>query len=411
MKKIEHNGQINHPLGGASYVWKKEYVSYILEQLSKSTTKDEVKISIGIQPNSSPHFGTLTVLSLGFSLARKLKEAGKKASVALEAFGIAPTNSENTAIEGIRYQKNLDHTGEINNYIPEYEELLKELSSYSNVDFEMRDGGDLFDSYENSPQLIEKIIKERDFWGSFLSPETKLLAFRASCPKCGLADKHGIKNIYNDNEVSFFCPAHGYHQLSIKKDIKKLEYNNPTRSLLEGFIYQEENKNEEIPHYWIILMGSDYAGPYQEQFSYRGPLLLGAEIDHLPIFVYSPLITDWSGAKLSKSLYVRGDAYNYLKDQNLDYLVNYRKLKEKFGAESLQIVYDEACLWLKEPYRLFRNYSLYYFDELFKASQVKESDASFDSKIEVNKELDSEAQTEALIIHQEPVIFDKKILN
>ena len=42
-----------------------------------------------------------------------------------------------------------------------------------------------------------------------------------------------------------------------------------------------------------------------------------------PLIVYVPLIIDWSGAKLSKSLYVQSGAYQYLKDQGMDYLVSY----------------------------------------------------------------------------------------
>ena len=75
MKNIMRNGEVHHPLGGVSCIWKKKYVGYILEQTS---TKNEVKASIRIQPNGTPHFGTLTATSLSFSLAKQLKEAGKQ---------------------------------------------------------------------------------------------------------------------------------------------------------------------------------------------------------------------------------------------------------------------------------------------------------------------------------------------
>ena len=64
--KIECDYVVHHPLGGASYVFEKSLIPYINSKL----TKKKVIISIGAQPNSSPHFGTLCVFSLAFSLAK-----------------------------------------------------------------------------------------------------------------------------------------------------------------------------------------------------------------------------------------------------------------------------------------------------------------------------------------------------
>jgi hypothetical protein len=62
---ILHDNVVHHPLGGGSYVFKEKYIDYILEHVSKS----DVRISIGAQPNGSPHFGTIVTFSLAFSLA------------------------------------------------------------------------------------------------------------------------------------------------------------------------------------------------------------------------------------------------------------------------------------------------------------------------------------------------------
>lgn len=454
-KVIEHNGEVHHPLGGASYVWKSNYIDYILEQ---SSAKSEVRISIGVQPNNTPHFGTLTALSLTFAMAKKIEESGKKTKIIVELVDTAP--SEKEVINGITYQKNLANTGVADNYMPQYEELLQKLSSYAGgVEFEFRVQGDLLKYHKKASEIVRKVIKERKRIGSLLSPESKQIVLRASCPKCSLADKHGTKNIYEDNAIHFFCPNHGKHSIDLDKDLQKLEYNVPSRSLLEGLVYQEDNKDKDVPYTWIIVMGSDYAGFYQEQFSYRGPLMLGADINHLPFVVYTPLITDWSGAKLSKSLYIRTGAYNYLTSQDLNYLVDYERFKEKFGGiDSLKTIYDEASLWLDEPYRIFRSYTVYYFDELLKKVQGSKSfwikkinelkselgiiserldgEKEWENKLKslgnskeieehakkviksiyqlVNKEVpvgleEMETQMEALIVHQEPMIFGKKV--
>ena len=71
--------QVFHPLGGASYVFKNNLIKYINNKIKKN----KVVISIGAQPNSSPHFGTLCVFSLAFSFAKKLKEYNNKLDVSV----------------------------------------------------------------------------------------------------------------------------------------------------------------------------------------------------------------------------------------------------------------------------------------------------------------------------------------
>ena len=67
--QINCDGKVYNPLGGCSYVFEEDIVNFLLEKLSK----DNIVISIGAQPNSSPHFGTLIVFSTAFSLAKKMK--------------------------------------------------------------------------------------------------------------------------------------------------------------------------------------------------------------------------------------------------------------------------------------------------------------------------------------------------
>jgi hypothetical protein len=57
-KTFKHNGIVHHPLGGGSYVFSRNYIDYLDKQIKKS----QIRISIGAQPNSSPHIGTLEVV-------------------------------------------------------------------------------------------------------------------------------------------------------------------------------------------------------------------------------------------------------------------------------------------------------------------------------------------------------------
>lgn len=442
MKKILHDNVVHHPLGGGSYVFKKKYVDYIVSQIAKP----DIKISIGAQPNGSPHFGTITTFALAFSLAKQLKSQGKNVSIVLELVDTAI--SEDHSFANTRYQKSLAYTGEINDHIGYYQELLGKLSSYSGISFEIRGQRD-FNSHKKIPEIISRLIDKREQIGALLSPESKRLALRVACPECGLADKHGINNYYEGKKINFVCPTHGQKSVNIDEQPQKLEYNTPLRNLLKGIIYAEDNKDKEIPYSWVRVTGSDYAGTYQEQTLYKGASILGTSVNDLPFIVYCPLVTDWSGAKLSKSLYVKGDAYDYLKNQELDYLINYQKFRAKFGVDGLRTLYDEANSWLNEPYKLFRNYSIYYFDGLLrkaKDTELEQPQGSFqavgklidglieecltkqkclpcllwekwqDKKQKQNgtsqKQLQNSngQQTEALIVHQEPVIFGKKVL-
>lgn len=400
-KSIIHDGEIYYPTGAAPYIWREKYVDYILENGLK---KSEVKISIGVEPNGTPHFGTLTAISVAFSLAEKIKEAGKKVTVVIDLIDTGEGFS--IEIEGAKYQKSLAYTGVINNHIHEFREILENYSFYSEVDFEIKTQKD-FNLHPEIPKVIKKIVSEREKIEPLLSPNLKStsLRLRVPCPKCGLTDIFGAKNVYKNDMIYFFCPVHGEHSVDINKDPYNLEYNVSLRYLVRCLIRQEDNKNTAVPYDWVMIDGSDYAGFYQEQIWYRIPLMLGAEIKYLPFVVYSPLITDWSGAKLSKSLHIKSNSYNYLVDQGLDYVINYGKFKEKFGTNGLRFIYKETNLWLNEPYRLFRNYSIYYFDHLFKELENKKN-----SWVRKLNELRLEA-TFALEVLEEMREWEKEINN
>ena len=70
------------------------------------------------------------------------------------------------------------------------------------------------------------------------------------------------------------------------------------------------------------------------------------------MILYAPLVLDWSGAKMSKSLYVKEGAYSDIPKA----FVNYVFLKEKYGIEGLKILYKIVSNWFSKPYMLFRHY-------------------------------------------------------
>lgn len=133
------------------------------------------------------------------------------------------------------------------------------------------------------------------------------------------------------------------------------------RNLIRAICYSLVNSDNESDYQIMRITGGDYAGFYQEELLYKPASILGYKGEELPSILYCPLILDWSGAKLSKSLYVKEGAYNDLPS----YLINYNFMKNNYGIKGLNIINMITNNWIDNPYLLFRNYSIYYFKKEF----------------------------------------------
>jgi hypothetical protein len=240
-----------------------------------------------------------------------------------------------------------------------YEELLDYFSQRFGVKYRLRYEREFF-SQPGMAAIITQIVKERDKLSKALSPSSDgTLVIRTPCPQCGLVDKYGSRNEYDDEGhiVTFFCPEHGTFQLDIRADCSKLQCNAQTSNLAIFRHY------ETITEYnYIEICGSDYAGFWQEQMLWR-------HVTKPPLIVYVPLITDWSGGKLSKSLYLQPTAYDYLKKAGLEYMLNYEVFKQE--GRDLAPLCDEVELWVDEPFRLFRTYTVHYMKLVFEGRTPK----------------------------------------
>jgi len=354
---FESDGKVHHPLGGGAYVFKESLIQYMYSQLHKK----EVRISIGAQPNSSPHFGTLEVFCLAFAIARLLNDYDKDlyVSIFFEMIDTAPATTK--MINDNNYQISLRESGELEKYIEQYKEILEQLSHISKIPYHIRGQSD-FNKHKSIPRIIKKVVSHNDVLGPILEPKNHVIKIRAACPICGLTDKNGINNKYIDNEMICICPKHGEFKVNIDEESYKLEYNTPLRNLIRGIVYSIDNNDDSKDYEWIRITGADYPGFYQEQLLYKSVDLLGYSVSKLPMILYAPLVTDWSGAKLSKSLYVCENAYKYLPS----FMINYDYLRKEKGKDGLYKIYSEVYSWVKEPYKLFRNYSIYYFMEVLK---------------------------------------------
>jgi len=354
-RHITHDGKIHHPLGGGSYVFKDIYIDYLIKNIHKG----EINISIGAQPNSSPHLGTLVVFNLAHAIGKNISKSKETINSKI-FFEIIDTSPANTIeIDGVEYQTSLREEKVADKYLEEYFDLLDLIKSFSGIDYIFRKQR-VFNSQSKIPDVLKNIVKNRELIAPILDPQNELLRMRVACPECGLTDKKGINNKYHENSMESYCPEHKWFETSFEKESEKFEYSTPLRNLIRGIVYASDNFDANISSQWLRVTGSDYAGYYQEELLYKTASILGIPAHKLPTIVYAPLITDWSGAKLSKSLYVKQNAYKYLPQ----YLVNYELFKKSLGAEGFRKLFEEICSWVENPYKLFRNYSVYYFMEI-----------------------------------------------
>jgi len=350
---IAYDLSSHHALGGGSYAFKTGYPAYLKTLLPDPSRRTEVNVII--QPNSSPNIETLCSLGLAFVIARRLIDEGLEVSVTCDLWDRA--KGEQITIDGIVYQKSLRDKGKFQKYLPSYVEIASELANRYKVHHRIRMEEEFLSNPE-IPGVLHDVVTKREFFGKALAPGGGSLAIRAGCPECGLVDKYGVNNVYSEDGsiVTFKCPSHGLYTCSIQTESNRFQFNCQLFNLVLGLFYERTSYN------WIEICGSDYAGFWQEQLLWRF-------LSKPAIIVYTPLISDWSGSKVSKSLYLQEDAHRYLCEAGLEYLLNYEVCRRE--KKDLRVLWKEVELWVDEPYRLFRGYSVHYLHLLFEGWQVE----------------------------------------
>lgn len=408
-----HDGQVHNPLGAGAYAFRDDLIDPLLfglandEIASGLAGRDQplrdlptrpIMIHAGAQPNNSPHCGTLVVFCYAFAVARAIRNrmearaAGSRTppvSVEITFVDTAPVNSEGIEIDGIHYQRSYrDVPGALDTRMGDYREVLSVLSAWSDTPFSIAFQSDFF-SHPAMPSLVRYLIANHQTLGRQLSPKHGTLALRAACPEpgCGLAEKHGRLNQYqqpgsaddDDATITFHCPRHGPHAVSAARaaSVARLEANAPTCNLLRSMVHLLDSSSSSSGRHHVRVTGADYAGTYQEAFLHR-PLAAwttasssssgaaaGAVRGRTPHILYAPLVVDWSGAKLSKSLYVRETGgYGAMALLGTDGLCSYARLKARVGEAGLRRLWDEVGRWVADPRRLFRCWSVEYLQRV-----------------------------------------------
>jgi hypothetical protein len=422
-----HDGKVHNPLGAGSYIFKTEFITSHIRYLGlplndtnaiNVSFHSTLTVHVGAQPNNSPHAGTIVVFILAFLIARDIKayycslrrNADLPAAfmtwidnfevlVQLDIVDTAPQNSEGCVLDGITYQRSQRFTKAYRGLLPDYEEVMKTAADFvgGTIPYRVK-SQDFLTNMPSLPRIIEAIVEDRERLGPELGPETGVLAMRRACPhdQCGLAEKHGRKNKYSITSsgaaaVQFYCPHHGFHSIltSNPKEVADLEFNTPLRNLVRSLAYGIQTAESRQAARTAVelgdtpvreqlhmrVTGSDYTGMYSEQLLWR-QLLLWSKTPGLgtippPVIAYAPLIQDWAGSKLSKSLYVEKGAYEYLKAAGMGYMLSFDEMK-KHGRDPT-ILYREVESWLADPRKLFRPYSIDYLHMVFEAEREKET--------------------------------------
>jgi hypothetical protein len=328
-------------------------------------------------------------ITLAFALGNRLAALGRKVSVSLDYVDTAPTPQQDVVIDGIVYQKSLRWSGKAVEFSNSFHEIIASLSRESGVSVVTRDQRTILQE-PRAADGVRYLIRQRRELAALLSPRNGCIGLRAACPRqsCGLADKAGIRNEYWEDRIGFYCPAHGVHFVSTKEplDMARLELNTPLRNLLRNYLFQSDTNTD-----WIQVVGADYAGFYQEQLLWR-PFGAMQGWDRVPLILYSPQILDWSGAKLSKSLYVKGDAYHFLLEGGFGFALSYELYKS--SGRTLRNLYDVCTDWVDHPYKLFRSYTIYHMDILLREASNLQVHARREPQMPVPDPIQSQKSAE-----------------
>lgn len=332
-----------------------------------------VCINTSSQPNANPHFGTLVTLMCVAAVAEELRDYfGKPVRIVFDMLENAPDRKlrgiqkRNIRGQEIDFQISLaDSRMEDGKFLMDHNmktfyQLFDFLMGQTGIAFEVR-------SYQKCQldPLFRKslltIFNHPDVFGSIVAPSGEAMRLRFPCPECKWIDKGSVNThivSQDENEIVFeaFCPDHGFHRATLAIDSSDyFDTNTPLRDIAKvpGLI-KAGRDDQMMP---LMIDGRDWSGRWDRCIHIPGVTRLGYDAWDLPARIYTPVVTDLLGAKLSKSLYV-GNLYEHMPrgfaDLN-DFMLAY-------GDEGLQKLWNHVRQWSRDPAYMDRDsYTILYF--------------------------------------------------
>ena len=334
---------------------------------SKIIGRDSIKVRYGCQLNGPPHLGTTISLISSYALAKHLQERFElPAEVVFGALENAP--GEKKEVNGITYQKMLCDTYEgekslANMHLDNFISLLSDLSQLSDVPYSIEMYRDLQAKPKARETLLELMAREGEF-SPILNPSDDRLRVRFKCPDCFYEEKHSrtlkiLKHKPNDYAIlQNTCFEHGDYQITLSKDSEGfIDVNTMVRNVMKEVIIIEESRDQN--YFPLVVKGGDWA--HASILISNALELLGYTFTERPDRIATPMLEDWSGAKFSKSVYVKSGTYDSLPQE----FVSLESFINKFGEGGFRNLWSHVSSWVRDPKKFYRNYSLDYLGEVF----------------------------------------------
>ena len=343
------NKQVVYPSWGLSYL-----VNSPLDLLEdRLDNKDIIQFRVASQPNSNPHFGTITTMFATFALAAYSKEyLNKDSYVFFECLTNSPDYSTKKEIENTISYKNLEKS----KHLFTFTKLLEFAKGFSEVNYVQQTYHDFIKDVNIRSYLLD--ITQQDNLLDLIQPNDNSWHLRTPCPKCGYTQKEysnvKLKLLADSINITSLCSEHGEYTQKFTVDNNTfIEVNTQLRTLLKGKLTSEIETNTHILPVWVD--GADWSGEWSIRMFAESLNKLG--IHNLPRRLFTPCILDWSGAKFSKSLYINNPEYI----NQYESFVSLNNLIESYGENKLEDIYNECYSWVVDSSKFFRNYTIDYF--------------------------------------------------
>lgn len=324
--------------------------------------RSRLRFTTAAQINGKPHLGTAATVLAVFALAQHASDVlGKPADVVFDALDNAP--AETVPISGEIYTRtvadlvragHLDHSERFDGLT----RLLAYAADRSAVPYTVRPYAE-YQQLAPVRECLHTIAGHLAEFRPIVAPADGVVRIRPRCPQCRLVEKsaRSLKIIAvpgGDVLLASRCPLHGkYTETITQAGAGWYDADPAVRSVLKGFLLAAERDLHDACT--VSVDGADWGGAWHAHVLAPGLATLGVPPSNWPVSIFTPLILDATGGRLSKTLYTQHGANTDLPELmlNLDVL-----LATDEGI--LDRVWDEVSGWVREPRRLHRSYSVDY---------------------------------------------------
>ena len=325
-----------------------------------------IRLTTAAQLNGVPHLGTVVTMLTVFAFARHAADVlGLPAGIVFDALENAP--AEHVTIDGEVYTRNvgdLMDSGDLDRAerTGGFERLLAWSSHRSGIPYEFRP----YNAYQGLRpvrECLHVIASRQDDFAPVVAPRDGIIRVRPRCPECRLMQKSAadltITALSGAVVLGSHCPRHGRYTETVHVDGGGwYDANTPVRSIQKGYLLAAERSLYDACA--VSVDGADWSGSWHASILAPALAEIGVPSRDWPVSVFTPLITDHTGGKLSKTLYVARGTYADLPEAflNLDVLL------ARHGDLVLDVIWAEVTRWAAEPRRLHRSYTTAYLTSL-----------------------------------------------